>query len=276
MNMKFILSKRCRHKICKEADYENKKKQLTESAEYVRSTLSDLLAVIPGCHKKLLEIAEDLDTFHRGATIASVAGSSVGIAGGITTIAGLALAPITLGASLVVSGIGVAAAVAGGVTGASASIADSVNMKNKCKKAEDIVKTVDTKLKAFETASNELESLIKALEAMEKTGEIADTVSIGGRFAYAGIAVVRIVHLGELSAVAARGAQLAARGVKVVTAVSGVFAALFMVIDAVFLVKGIQELQNDTKTETATEIRKYVEAFQKLHQDLKEVARNLL
>ncbi|KAG9465361.1 hypothetical protein GDO78_018453, partial [Eleutherodactylus coqui] len=228
------------------------------------------------CHKKLLEIAEDLDAFHRGVTIASVAGSTVGIAGGITTLAGLALAPVTLGASLIVSGIGVAAAVAGGVTGASASIADSINMKNKCREAEDIGKTVDTKLKAFETASNELESLIKALEAMEKTGEIADVLSIGGRVAFAGIAVGRIVHLGELSAVAARGAQLAARGVKVVTAVSGVFAALFIVIDAVFLVKGIQELHNDTKTEKATEIRKYIEKFQKLHQDLKEVARDLL
>ncbi|KAG9468676.1 hypothetical protein GDO78_022183 [Eleutherodactylus coqui] len=238
--------------------------------------MEDLLTFISDCNEKLLEIAEDLDTFHRGATIASVTGSSVGLAGGITTIAGLALAPVTFGAPLIVSGIGVAAAVAGGVTGASPSIADSVNMKNKCRKAEDIMKTVDTKLKAFERASIKLESLIKALDAMEKTGAIADALSIGGRFAFAGIAVGRKVHLGKLSAIAARGAQLAARGVKVVTAVSGVFAALFKVTDAVFLVKGVQELHNGTKTEAATEIRKSIEAFQKLHQDLKEVARDLL
>ncbi|KAG9463248.1 hypothetical protein GDO78_022131 [Eleutherodactylus coqui] len=224
----------------------------------------------------MLAIANDLDILHREATIASITGSSFGIAGGITTLAGLALAPVTFGTSLIVTAIGVGVAAGGGIAGASASISNIVNTKRKCSEAEDIVKTVDTKLKTFETVCKKQQSLIKALEAMENTGEIADALRSGGRVALAGLELGRLAQLHKLSAVAARGAQLAARGVKVVTAVTVGFAALFMVIDAVFLVKGIQELHNGTKTEAATEIRKYVEAFQKLHQDLKEVARNLL
>ncbi|KAG9465319.1 hypothetical protein GDO78_018510, partial [Eleutherodactylus coqui] len=224
------------------------------------------------CYKKLLAIAKDLDILHRGATIASVAGSSFGIAGGITTLAGLALAPVTLGASLVVTAIGVGVAAGGGIAGASASISNIVNTRRKCSEAENIVKTVDTKLKTFETVCKKQQSLIKSLEAMENTGEIADALRSGGRVALAGLEFGRLAQLDKLSAVAASGAQLAARGVKIATAVTVGFAALFIVIDAVFLVKGIQALQNDTKSEEATEIRKYVEAFQKLHQDLKGVA----
>ncbi|KAG9461341.1 hypothetical protein GDO78_017205, partial [Eleutherodactylus coqui] len=234
--------------------------------------MEDLLTILPGCNATLLEIAEDLDTFHNGATLASVAGSSIGIAGGIVTLAGLALAPFTLGASLFFSGIGVTAAVAGVVTDASASIADIVNMKIKCSKAEDIVKKVDGKLKTFETASKKLHLLVKALEAMEKTGEIADALRFGGKVAFAGIEVGRILQLSKLSA----GSQLAARGIQVASAILGVFAALFIVIDAVFFVKRVKELHNGTKTEAATEIRKYVGELKNIYQDLTEIANELL
>ncbi|XP_066454209.1 apolipoprotein L3-like [Eleutherodactylus coqui] len=257
------------------AEYEHTKKRIKEVTEYQRSIVEDLLTVISDCNKKLLAIAKDLDILHRGATIASVTGSSFGIVGGITTLAGLALAPVTFGTSLMVTAIGVGVAAGGGIAGASASILNIVNTKRKCSEAEDIVKTVDGKLKTFETVCKKQHSLIKALEAMENTGEIADALRSGGRVALVGLELGRLAQLEKLSAVAASGAQLAARGVKVVTAVTVGFAALFMFIDAVFLVKGIQELENDTKTKEATEIRKYVEAFQKLHQDLKGVAEKI-
>lgn len=47
--------------------------------------------------------------------------------GGVTAIAGLALAPFTFGASLVITAIGVGVATAGGITSASAAISDNVN-----------------------------------------------------------------------------------------------------------------------------------------------------
>ncbi|XP_066445426.1 apolipoprotein L6-like [Eleutherodactylus coqui] len=248
-----------------EVEYEHKKKLIKESTENLRSMVEDLLTVIPDCNNRLLAIAEDLDTFHQKATNARTAGISVAIVGGITS---LALVPFTLGGSTI--GICLATAVAGGVTGAAASIADSVNIKINCGKAEDIVKTVNTKMKTYEMASKELDSLIKDLEAMEKTGEIPDEPTFRGTVALARSEADGIVQLSELSLVAARGVQVALQGNELTTVIIAVIAAL--VIGAVL---HVNESNNYTKTKEATEIRKHVEELKKLHQDLKKIAKDL-
>ncbi|KAL0153970.1 hypothetical protein M9458_050727, partial [Cirrhinus mrigala] len=66
--------------------------------------------------KVLEELANSLETVHYNTTVGSLTGSVVGLAGGITSIVGLILTPLTLGASLVVTGVGIGVAVAGGVT----------------------------------------------------------------------------------------------------------------------------------------------------------------
>lgn len=54
--------------------------------------------------------------------------------GGVTAIAGLALAPFTFGASLVITAVGVGVATAGGIASASAAISDNVNNMHDRKK----------------------------------------------------------------------------------------------------------------------------------------------
>ncbi|CAM4510679.1 unnamed protein product [Leuciscus chuanchicus] len=64
----------------------------------------------------LRELADGLEKVHFNTTVSSLTGGVVGLAGGITSVVGLILAPFTLGASLIVTGVGIGVAVAGGVT----------------------------------------------------------------------------------------------------------------------------------------------------------------
>uniref|UniRef100_A0A8C5Q0E6 Apolipoprotein L3 n=1 Tax=Leptobrachium leishanense TaxID=445787 RepID=A0A8C5Q0E6_9ANUR len=204
-----------------------------------KTFISDLEEYI----KELHSIADEVDNFHRKAVITNVVGSSVGIAGGVATIAGLILSPFTLGASLAITGIGVAAAAAGGVTSAAASIADNVHIKNQCEKAEVIIKKII-----------ELIDEIKSLLGLNDV----DLGRLGGRGLYTAGNVARLIHLSKLSATAAQGVKLAARSTRIAGAVSGVFAVLFIGVDIAYVVKGAQELADGAKTKEAEKIREVV------------------
>lgn len=79
---------------------------------------------------RLYAIGDDLSNFHRRAKIASITGGTTTAVGGMAAIAGLALAPVTFGASLIVSAVGLGVATAGGITAASATISDNVHDTN--------------------------------------------------------------------------------------------------------------------------------------------------
>ncbi|XP_072232300.1 uncharacterized protein [Leuresthes tenuis] len=85
-------------------------------------------------------IADDISEFHQKAKIAGITGGTTTAVGGVTAIAGLALAPFTFGASLVITAVGVGVATAGGITSASAAISDNVNNMQDRKKVEAVLK----------------------------------------------------------------------------------------------------------------------------------------
>ncbi|KAM6909464.1 apolipoprotein L1-like [Xenentodon cancila] len=91
-------------------------------------------------------IAEDISEFHHKAKIAGITGGTTTAVGGITAIAGLALAPFTFGVSLVVTAVGVGVATAGGITSASAAISDNVNNMQDRKKVEVVLKEYEEHL----------------------------------------------------------------------------------------------------------------------------------
>lgn len=84
-------------------------------------------------------IADNLTTFHHKAKIGGITGGTTTAVGGVAAIVGLALAPVTLGASLVVTAVGVGVATAGGIASASAAISDNVNNMNDRKKVEVVL-----------------------------------------------------------------------------------------------------------------------------------------
>nr|XP_033481197.1 apolipoprotein L3-like [Epinephelus lanceolatus] len=77
---------------------------------------------------ELLCIADNLDKVSKGTKIAGITGGATTAAGGVAAVAGVILSPFTMGASLALTAVGVGAAVAGGVTGASAAIANKAKV----------------------------------------------------------------------------------------------------------------------------------------------------
>uniref|UniRef100_A0A3Q3EKT5 Apolipoprotein L n=1 Tax=Labrus bergylta TaxID=56723 RepID=A0A3Q3EKT5_9LABR len=78
-----------------------------------RDCLPRLLQSLDG----LEEIAVQLDSMNKGAKISSVVGSSVGAVGGVLSIIGLALIPVTAGVSLALTMTGIGLSVTSGVNG---------------------------------------------------------------------------------------------------------------------------------------------------------------
>ncbi|RXN16564.1 apolipo L4-like protein [Labeo rohita] len=115
----------------------------------------------------LEEKAVQLDKMKKGANISSVAGSSVGIAGGVLSIVGLALAPVTAGASLALTLTGVGLGVTSGVNSLVTGITEVAVNRHHGKNAQDIFHSfmddVTKILDCLEQASNEknIEGLVK-------------------------------------------------------------------------------------------------------------------
>ncbi|KAF7698493.1 apolipoprotein L4 [Silurus meridionalis] len=87
---------------------------------------------------ELEEAAVQLDKMKKGSNISTVAGSSVGIAGGVLSIVGLALAPVTAGASLALTLTGVGLGVTSGVNGIVTGITEMAVNKHHGQNANNI------------------------------------------------------------------------------------------------------------------------------------------
>ncbi|MCJ8729894.1 hypothetical protein PDJAM_G00112570 [Pangasius djambal] len=83
--------------------------------------------------------ADSLVKTNKSTRLAKLTGGTTGAVGGVTIAVGLALAPLTLGASLVATGVGVGIAAAGGVTGASASFTKKIKGTQIKDKVEKII-----------------------------------------------------------------------------------------------------------------------------------------
>ncbi|XP_053508580.1 uncharacterized protein LOC128624826 [Ictalurus furcatus] len=97
------------------------------------------------CHTRMFvflsdleKAAAELDKMKKGSNMSTVAGSSVGIAGGVLSIIGLALAPVTAGASLALTLTGVGLGVTSGVNSLVTGITEMAVNSHQGKNADDI------------------------------------------------------------------------------------------------------------------------------------------
>ncbi|KAJ8345770.1 hypothetical protein SKAU_G00299630 [Synaphobranchus kaupii] len=102
----------------------------------------------------LEEGAVQLDRMKMGASISSVAGSTVGFAGGIVSIVGLALAPVTAGASLTLTLVGVGLGVTSGVNSLATGIAEISVNSHHGKKVNEV----------FQSYMEDVETILECLE----------------------------------------------------------------------------------------------------------------
>ncbi|XP_064877206.1 uncharacterized protein LOC115133842 [Oncorhynchus nerka] len=114
---------------------------------------------------KLRTLADGLESMHKGTTIGSLTGGVIGAAGGITSIVGLILAPFTLGASLIVTGVGIGVAVAGGATAGVSNITNMVNQSTDRRAIKNIIKEFQEKMNSVVTSLQDIAEGLETLRA---------------------------------------------------------------------------------------------------------------
>lgn len=226
----------------------------------------------------LNSIAEGLDKFSKNTKIAQITGGSTSAIGGVATIAGLALAPVTMGTSLIVTAVGLGVATAGGLTSAGAGITNQVNNSMDRKKVEKIVQDYQDKIadlnKCLKFIKQGIENLKKFdLVKMKHHAYNRDFPVLSSSFyedgAMAGKAILinanEIMRVVQIANVAG---STAARAVQIASMATGVLTGLFVGMDIYFVAKDSKELKKGVKSEFAAKIR---EVATQLHDGLVEL-----
>ncbi|XP_029021885.1 uncharacterized protein LOC114865036 [Betta splendens] len=219
----------------------------------IKKTLNEVQTKVDA----LRALADGLERVHQGTTIGSLAGGVIGAAGGITSIVGLFLAPFTLGASLIVTGVGVGVGAVGSVTAGVSNITNMVNQSTDRKAVRNVIKEIEEKTHAVITWLQELNnSLQKArsrcetLECGHSKKEYLAKSGIRGLKCLGGVAeLVRLVKVMNVGKIAAQGSRV----VLVAQVTTGVLSALFVAADIFFIAMDAKEIHHIRQAKAANE-----------------------
>ncbi|XP_038587611.1 apolipoprotein L6 [Micropterus salmoides] len=220
---------------------------------------------------ELLDLADTADIFHKKTVTTSVGGGVASVAGSITTITGLILAPFTAGTSLIVTAVGIGIATAGGVASASANITDTVHSKMDRKKVEKMIQDYQEEMKDIKECLEFLQEGMETLEEwnFEKYAEsiskkhlnqnVKHVMKEGGRAGKALVinteSLISTIQVLNVAGGAAKAAQ-------VMSVTTGLMSGLFLALDVFFLAKDSMELKKGAKTEFAAKIREVCKDLQ--------------
>uniref|UniRef100_A0A3Q2E610 Uncharacterized LOC107095452 n=1 Tax=Cyprinodon variegatus TaxID=28743 RepID=A0A3Q2E610_CYPVA len=220
---------------------------------------------------ELLSLADSADNFHKKTVTASVGGGVASVAGSVTTITGLILAPFTAGTSLIVTAVGIGIATAGGVTSASANITDTLHSKTDRKKVEQMIQDYQDEIKDIKDCLDFIQEGMETLDEwnFEKYAEsiskkhlnqnVKHVMKEGGRAGKALVinteSLINTVQVLNVAGGAAKAAQ-------VMSVTTGVMSGLFLALDVFFLAKDSMELKKGAKTEFAVKIREVCKDLQ--------------
>ncbi|XP_055521171.1 apolipoprotein L3-like [Leucoraja erinacea] len=194
---------------------------------------------------ELQRMADEIDSYHQNATIANVAGSSAGLAGGILSIAGLIAAPFTMGSSLLLTGVGVTLGAAGGVTNIVSNVSDNVNQKNKRKRVNEIIEGYKAETMRLTDKLILIKDLLEFLTGCREEGLANST------------AIAKSSHtvMKSLSCIVAMTSTVSRSTLRTITAVSGVLVGLLMIWDIYSIVKDAKKIHRRQSTEIAQRLR---------------------
>ncbi|XP_025047326.1 uncharacterized protein LOC102372761 [Alligator sinensis] len=209
-------------------------------------------------------IADAVDEVHRGATIANITGGAVGIAGGVTTIVGLCLAPVTFGASLIVSLVGLGVSTAGGLTSMAATTTDMVQSRVKKEEINGLLGQCQAEVQLIQQYMEYVS--VRVQEAKDGAGLnlLFAIPQIGAGAGRTILNTINMVRAGELLANASRVARFAGT-------VTHVLTALTLGLDIFFVAKDSIELHKGAKTELANKIREAVAELQQVIDQVNDV-----
>uniref|UniRef100_A0A3Q0S2F2 Apolipoprotein L domain containing 1a n=1 Tax=Amphilophus citrinellus TaxID=61819 RepID=A0A3Q0S2F2_AMPCI len=213
---------------------------------------------------ELLAMADAADEFHKKTVSAAVGGGVASVAGSITTITGLILAPFTFGTSVIVTAVGIGVATAGSITSATANITDTVHSNMDCKKVEKMIQGYQEEIKDIRECLEfvqewDFEKYAQSAAKKALNHNIKHVMKEGGR---AGktlmINTEKLISTVQVLS-AAGGVAKAARAISVTT---GVISALFLALDVFFLARNSHELRKGAKTQFASKIREVCKDLQ--------------
>ncbi|RXN32557.1 apolipo L3-like protein [Labeo rohita] len=208
----------------------------TNALEVFVSHLPSCASVLERQIAELREVADAVDKTNKGVKIAGITGGATGAVGGAAAVAGILLSPVTMGASLAITAVGVGVAAAGGVTGASAAITNKVKRNQVRKKVETILKEYQSEMEDIKVYLNDINTEMGKLRAYDLlTLERVNVKSAK---------IVRLVGIA--------GGTTTALGV--MSRSSGVIQGFALGMDLYFTEQDSQKLKKESKTRFAQQI----------------------
>ncbi|KAL2079168.1 hypothetical protein ACEWY4_024912 [Coilia grayii] len=229
---------------------------------FIKSFSTEKLNTIKWNISELEKITEELETMHRRATIGGLAGGVIGAAGGVASLVGLALAPFTFGTSLIVTGVGVGVATAGGVTGA----ASNITKMTKSKEFQDKIKGI------LEYCERELKPLIESLNRFQTTANGLQAAVTTGRAMSGLTQITKLTSLVTLSAQAAKAVGVFGRTVPILSSLTLILDVFTIASDA----KEIHQMRmRDQGEKPESEMLKFIDEMKQAAATLKEALNEL-
>ncbi|MFT7815277.1 uncharacterized protein LOC108940849 isoform X3 [Arapaima gigas] len=193
-------------------------------------------------------IANNICSVHKKAKIANITGGTTTAVGGVAAITGLALAPITFGASLIVTAVGVGVATAGGLTSASAAISDNINVSMDRKKVENVVEDYEAKMADI---SRCLKFIRMGLEKMQVYSEKRTTWIFHQDW-----------ETRQAVQIASLGKEEVAQAVHAVNMIYGELGSLFQGMNSFYGVNDTRGIKKSAKMEFAGKVRDVAQHLQ--------------
>ncbi|XP_056124472.1 apolipoprotein L6-like [Rhinichthys klamathensis goyatoka] len=169
--------------------------ELKRSIEELKSEFNRNHQTLTKQIKALNDSTDELESMHKNTMKGSLVGSSIGAAGGVTALVGLALAPFTFGGSLALTAAGAVAGVAGGVTGGASNITDAIKQKS-------LRETIEKIINDFQSTINPMIELLSNIHNItEKKGFQKETLT-QNEFLRAARGLGDILHIAHVADVA--------------------------------------------------------------------------
>lgn len=229
-------------------------------------------------------ITDLMESQHYSATAGSLSGSVIGAAGGITALVGLILSPFTLGASLIVSGVGVAVGVAGGVTGAVSTIANTVQQRSLRESIEKIQQKYKSVSEPILTALNTLRKVLGKIAKFSLFFSYTafDNVQISCNLdRRTNFCATQLMNLGLLANLSRIATQTARVGRVVAEVVSGVLSGLLLILDVAFIVMDSVDIHQmkqgkvDDPEKVKSSLLKSIAEMRRAHNELCNVQKEI-
>ncbi|XP_058627135.1 apolipoprotein L3-like [Onychostoma macrolepis] len=193
------------------------------------------------CIQALNHLINTFEKDLRRCTAVTIGGGIVGIAGGVTTIAGLALAPFTLGASVAVAGVGSIMAFGGGV---GSGLVNFMKMHQQKK----LIQNVKNGLEEFQNKIKPMTDILNVIcehynEILRHLNKPEDDIRGFIKCAAGASEILCFMRIDDIGEVAAQ----ASKTVRLTTTLTGVFAGISLVFDILSVIEDNKTLDDLNK-----------------------------